>query len=104
MLSRISGHAFVKREKRKDAISEENNKLAYHFWASPGNSRPTSNKKDLACERIGPNEYTEQEKQILKKTKTEIYNEFYIKYPDDKMCQRSFESCKPFFVVPHQAS
>ena len=94
------GWTLVKRKKRSDAISEENSKLAYDFWASPGNSRQTGNKKDLARERIGPNKYLEHEKQILEKTQTEIFNEFKVKYPTVKMCQRSVESCKPFFVVP----
>ena len=94
------GWSLVKRRRRSDAISEEHSKLAYDFWASPGISRPTGNKRDIACERVRPNDYCEHEKHILEKNQNEIYDEFKQKYPDIKMRQRSFESCKPFFVVP----
>ena len=94
------GWSLVSRKKRNDAISEEHIKLAYDYWAGPGVSRPTGNKKDIARERIRPNEYCEHEKQILEKTQNEVYIEFKRKYPEVKMCQRSFENCRPFFVVP----
>ena len=58
--------SLVSRKKRNDAISEEHIKLAYHYCASPGVSRPTGN-KDIARERISPNKYCEHEKQILEK-------------------------------------
>ena len=91
--------SLVSQKKRNDAISEEHIKLAYDYWASPGVSRPTRNKKDTTCERIRPNEYCEHEKQILEKTQNEVYIEFKRKYLEVKMCQRSFENCRPFFVV-----
>ena len=94
------GWSLVKRRRRSDAISEEHSKLAYDFWASSGISRPTGNKRDIARQRVGPNDYCEHEKHILEKMQNEIYDEFKQKYPDIKMRQRSFESCKPFFVVP----
>ena len=70
------------------------------FWASPGISRITGNKKDVARERDPPNEYHEHEKQVLEKTQNGVFQECKSKYPEVKMCQRTFENCKPFFVVP----
>lgn len=94
------GWTSVQQQKRNDAISDEHCKLACDFWASPGISRPTGNKRDIIRERIGPKNYHEHEKQILEKTQNEIYEEFKKKYPEVQMGQRTFESCKPFFVVP----
>ena len=93
------GPLLVSRKKRTNAISEEHIELAYDYWASPGVSRPTRNKRDTTCEHIRPNEYCEHEKQILEKTQNEVYIEFKRKYPEVKMYQRSFENCRPFFVV-----
>lgn len=90
----------VKRQKRSDTISDEHCKLASDIWASPGISRPVGNKREIIRERIGPKNYHKHEKQILEKTQNEIYEEFKRKYPEVLMGQRTFESCKPFFVVP----
>lgn len=95
-----AGWTDVKRKRRNDATPEEHMKIAFDFWASPGISRPTGNKRDVVRERIVPKEYFEHEKQILEKTQNEVYNEFRAKFPDVKMGQRTFESCKPFYVVP----
>ena len=91
---------YTERRVRSDAIPKEHKRLAYEFWAAPGNSRPTGNKKDTIRKRLGPNQYCVHFKQILEKTQTEVYNEFLLKYPAIKMGQRTFENCKPFFVVP----
>ena len=100
LCNKTIGWSLVKRRKRNDAIPEEHSKLAYDFWASSGFLRPTGNKRAIAHERVGPNDYCEHEKHILEKNQNEIYVEFKQMYPDIKMKQRSFESCKPFFVVP----
>ena len=88
------------RKTRSDALSENDRRLAFEFWASPSNSRPTGNKNDVKKKRLGPKEYIEHEKQILEKTQTEIFQDFKKKYPEVTMKQRAFEKCKPFFVVP----
>jgi hypothetical protein len=90
----------IERKTRKDAIPEEVKRLANDFWQSPGISRPTGNKRDVARKRVGPKEYIEHDKYILEKTQTEVYNAFKQQYPDTKMGQRYFENCKPFFVIP----
>lgn len=90
----------LKRKTRNDATPEEVRRLAYEFWQSPGISRPTGNKRDIAKERIGPKEYVEHEKHILEKTQTEVFHDFKQKYPEIKIGQRYFASCKPFFVIP----
>ena len=66
------GWSLVKWRRRSDTISEEHSKLACNFWASPGISRPTGNKRDISHERVGPNDYCEHEKHILEKNQNEI--------------------------------
>ena len=56
------------RQRRSDTISEEHLKLAFDLWASPRISRPTGNKRDVACECLWPNNYCEHKKHILEKT------------------------------------
>ena len=82
-----AGWTDVKRKRRNDATPEEHMKIGCDFWASPGISRPTSNKRDVVRERIAPKEYFEHEKQILEKTQNEVYNEFRAKFPEVKMGQ-----------------
>ncbi len=77
----------IKRQKRNDAILDEHCKLPCDFWASPRISRPTGNKRDIICERIGPKNYHKHERQILEKTENEIYEEFKKKYQEVKMGQ-----------------
>ena len=100
LANRESAWMYTHRKTRSDAISEENRRLAFEFWASPGNSRPTGNKNDVKRKRLGPKDYIEHEKQILEKTQSEIFHDFKRKYPEIVMKQRAFENCKPFFVVP----
>ena len=90
---------YTKRRTRSDAIPAEHRKLAHDFWSSPGISRPTGNKKDMIRKRLAVRTYVNHPKQILEKTQTEVYLEFKAKYPEVKMRQRSFERCKPFFVI-----
>ena len=101
MLSDTSeGWTVVKRKRRNDATPKEHLKIACDFWASPGISRSTGNKKDIVRERIAANEYIEHDKQVMEMTQNEAFNEFKAKFPDVKMGQRTFENCKPFYVVP----
>ena len=60
-----SAWMYMHRKTRSDALSERERTLAFEFWASPGNSRPTGSKSDVKRKRLGPNEYIEHEKQIL---------------------------------------
>ena len=84
---RSEGWTVVKRKRRNDATPKEHLKLACDFWASPGISRPTGNKKDIVRERMAPNEYIEHEKQVLEMTQNEAFYEFKAKYPEEKMGQ-----------------
>ena len=43
------------------------------------------------------------EKQVLDMTQMEAFLEFKKKNPNLKMGQRSFEKCRPFFVIPPRA-
>lgn len=100
LANRESAWIYMHRKTRSDALSEEDRRLAFEFWASPGSSRPTGNKNDIKRKRLGPKEYIEHEKQILEKTQSEIFEDFKRKFPEIAMKQRAFENCKPFFVVP----
>ena len=91
---------YTERRTRSDVIPTAHRKLAHDFWSSPGISRPTGNKKDMIRKRLGVRTYTSHPKQVLDKTQTEVFLEFKAKYPEVKMGQRSFERCKPFFVIP----
>lgn len=97
--SKKSCWTYTERKTRSDAISTEHRKLAYEFWACPDVSRTTPNKKDIVRKRLAPKIYVTHARQILEKTQTEAYLEFQQKYPDIKMGQRTFESCKPFYVT-----
>lgn len=88
-----------KRKVRSDAVPEEHKRKAFDFWASPAISRPTGNKKDVLRKRIARKTYVSHPKQVLEKTQTEAYIQFKHDYPDIKMGQRTFEKCKPFYVI-----
>ena len=90
---------YTDRRTRSDAIPTEHRKLAHDFWSSPGVSRPTGNKKDMVRKRLAVRTFVSHSKQILDKTQTEVFLEFKAKYPGIKMGQRSFERCKPFYVI-----
>ena len=89
---------YTKRKTRQDAISAEVKQLAYDFWLSPENSRPSGNKKDIKRSRLGPKTYTSHMVHVLEKTQSEVYDDFKQKYPEIKISLRSFENCKPYFV------
>ena len=72
--------------------------LAIDFWTSKGVSRPTGNKRDVVRKRLAPKTYAENEKHVLDVTQTEAYLMFREKHPEAKMCQRTFEGLKPYFV------
>ena len=90
---------YIERRTRIDAIPAEHRKLAHNFWACPDISQTTPNKRDIVQKRLAPKIYVTHPKQILEKTQTEAYMEFKIKYPEIKMGQRMFESCKPFYIA-----
>lgn len=82
------GWTVVKRKRRNDATPEEHLKIACDFWASPGISRSTGNKKDIVQERIAANEYIEHDEQVLEMTQNEAFNEFKAKFSEIKMGQQ----------------
>ncbi|WAR05734.1 hypothetical protein MAR_021103 [Mya arenaria] len=84
---------YTKKKTRSDKISDENKKLIYEFWMSPGISRPTGNK-------TGPKCYLSHPIHILEKTQTDVYEEFLQTHPSCTISQRAFEKLKPFFVKP----
>ena len=90
---------YTKRQTRSDAVPTEHRKLAHDFWASPDIFQTTPNKKDIVLKRLAPKTYVTHPKQILEKTQTEAFLEFKQKYPQIKMGQRTFESCKPFYIA-----
>lgn len=99
LTSKKSCWTYTERKTRSDAIPTEHRKLAYEFWASPDVSRTTPNKRDIVRKRLAPKTYVTHPKQILEKTQTEAYMEFKQKYPEIQMGQRTFESCKPFYIA-----
>ena len=54
---------------------------------------------DIVRKRIACNTFVSHAKHILEKTQTEAYLEFKDKRPEIKMGQRTFEKCKPFYVI-----
>ena len=97
--SKKSCWTYTERRTRSDAVPTEHRKLAHGFWASPDISRTTPNKKDIVRKRLAPKTYVTHPKQILEKTQTEAFLEFKQKYTQIKMGQRTFESCKPFYIA-----
>ncbi|WAR17050.1 hypothetical protein MAR_031644 [Mya arenaria] len=91
---------YTKKKTRSDKISDENKKLIYEFWMSPGISRPTGNKQDVKRHRTGPKCYLSHPIHILEKTQTDVYEEFLQTHPSCTISQRAFEKLKPFFVKP----
>lgn len=90
----------TERKTRSDALSESDKKTAYDFWLCQGNSHPTGNKADVKRVRIGPTLYSSHMIHILERSQTDVYFEFSKSHPGIKMCQRTFERCKPYFVQP----
>ena len=88
---------YTKRKVRQDAISEEDTKIIFNYWANTA-SRPTGDKKDIVKKRIRKQQYAYHAKHVLEKTQTEAFLEFQQLHPDVKVKQRKFESLKSFFV------
>ena len=88
---------YTKRKVRQDAISEEDTKKVFNYWA-PTASRPTGDKNDSVKKRIGKKEYVRHAKHVLEQTQTDAFREFQQMHPEVKIQQRKFESLKPFFV------
>ena len=82
--SKKSCWTYTERRTRTDAVPTEHCKLAHDFWASPDISQTTPNKKDIVRKRLAPKTYVTHPKQ---------------KYTQIKMGQRTFESCKPFYIA-----
>lgn len=80
-------------------IPTEDKQIAVEFWGSNKVSRPTGNKRDVIRKRIGPKQYTENEKHVLDMTHTEAYMLFKELNPGIRMSQSTFEDPKPFFVI-----
>ena len=86
------------RKIRSDAIPEEHKKKAYNYWASP-EIKAHGKQGGHSKKTIARNTFVSHAKQILEKTQTEAYLQFKDKNPDIKMGQRTFEKCKPFYVI-----
>lgn len=63
-------------------------------------SRTTDNKSDIKRMRTGPKRFLSHAVYVLEKTQTEAFLAFRENNPTVKICQRSFEKLKPFFVQP----
>ncbi|CAG2227095.1 unnamed protein product [Mytilus edulis] len=83
---------------RSDALTERTKRIVHDFWLQSNVSRPTNNKNDIKRVRISPNVYSSHSCYILEKTQTEVFLQFKNEYPDEKIGQRAFEKCKPYFV------
>ena len=88
---------YTKRKVRQDAISEEDAKKVFNYWAHTA-SRPTGDKKDVLKQHIGKEEHVKHTKHVLQKTQTDAFREFLELHSEVKIRQRKFESLKPFFV------
>ncbi|CAC5416205.1 unnamed protein product [Mytilus coruscus] len=89
---------YTTRKTRSDALTERTKRIVHDFWLQSNVSRPTNNKNDIKRVRISPNVYSSHSCYILEKTQTEVFLQFKNEYPDEKMGQRAFEKCKPYFV------
>ena len=87
---------WITRKPRKDKLSEELKEKARQFWIE--NSQPVNDKKKVVRQRISKNIYAENVKHVLTTTQFNVYKQFMKKNPDVKIGQRSFESCKPYFI------
>ena len=87
---------YTKRKVRQDAISEEDAKKVFNYWAHTA-SRPTGDKKDVLKQHIGKEEHVKH-KACVGKTQTDAFREFLELHSEVKIRQRKFESLKPFFV------
>ena len=63
---------YTKRKVRQDAISEEDVKKVFNYWAHTA-SRPTGDKKDVLKQRIGKQDYVQHAKHVLEKTQTDAF-------------------------------
>ena len=88
---------YTKRKVRQDAISEEDAKKVFNYWAHTA-SRPTGDKKDVLKQHLGKEEHVKHTKHVLQKTQTDAFREFLELHSEVKIRQRKFESLKPFFV------
>lgn len=88
---------YTKRKVRQGAISEEDSKIIFNYWANNA-SRPTGDKNNVVKKHIGKKEYVHHSKHVLEKTQTEAFLEFQQLHPEVKVKQRTFESLKSFFV------
>jgi hypothetical protein len=83
------------RSTRKDKLDQATIELAADYWVE--HSRVSSCKKDIiGSRRKGAMPHA---KHFLEMSQTEMFLGFKAKYPNVKIGQRRFESCKPFFVV-----
>ena len=97
--SKKSCWTYTERQTRLDAVPTEHGKLAHDFWASSDISWTTPNKEDIVRKRLARKTYVMHPKQVLEKTQTEAFLEFKQKCSEIKMGQRTFESCKPFYIA-----
>ena len=88
---------YTKRKVCQDALSEEDTKIIFNYWANTA-SRHTGDKKDIVKKRIGKQQYIHHAKHVLEKSQMEAFLEFQQLHLDVKVKQRKFETLKKFFV------
>ncbi len=98
IINGIDGALKIADRKVRIVIPQDHKLLAANFWTAKGVSRPTGNKRDVVRKRLAPKTYTENERHVLDLTQTEAFMKFQEKHPEAKMCQRTFENLKPYFV------
>ncbi|VDI41069.1 Hypothetical predicted protein [Mytilus galloprovincialis] len=102
LTSSVSGENISDRKRATKSLANilgnEPKRIVHDFWLQSNVSRPTNNKNDIKRVRISPNVYSSHSCYILEKTQTEVFLQFKNEYPDEKIGQRAFEKCKPYFV------
>ncbi|XP_053398110.1 uncharacterized protein LOC123564904 [Mercenaria mercenaria] len=89
---------WITRKRRNDKLPEELKEKIRLFWIE--NSQPVNDKKKVIRQRISKNTYAENVKHVLTTTQYNVYKKFMKDNPTVKIGQRSFESCKPYFIKP----
>ena len=88
--------ALMYRVPRSDRIGETIKNLVIQFWID--NTRPSTNRRDIIKQRIGPKEYLQHTKHWLDVTQHVLYLSFLNLNPDTRIGQAMFEILKPYFV------
>ena len=83
-----------KREKRKDAMSEEQEQRVFTFWAN--NCEVSPNMKDVCRHRVNGGPWIEHIKHFQYDTEAELLKKFQD--TGELIGVKNFHSCKPWFI------